>query len=121
MIQCGNLPAGSGGATEGGGAAAGANLTSRWSGSSVEDTLEEVGFKTGRVENLVTLRCNNRSMNQKSSRRRERNSIQHWMDPVLQELEMPPPWGAAATKMAIDAAANRVSLDNIVKMSSAFV
>ena len=43
------------------------------------------------------------------------------MDPVLQELEMPPPWGAAATKMAIDAAANRASLENIVKMSSAFV
>ena len=63
MIECGNLPAVAGSATDGGAAAAGANLTSGWSGRNVEDTLEEIGLRAGRLENLVTLRSN-RSVNQ---------------------------------------------------------
>ena len=50
--------------------------------------------------------------------KRERNNVQHWMDPVLQEFEIIfTPLGTAATKIAIEAVAKRASLENMFKMS----
>ena len=50
--------------------------------------------------------------------KRERNNVQHWMDPVLQEFEITfTPLGTAATKITIEAVAKRASLENMFKMS----
>ena len=43
--------------------------------------------------------------------------IQQWMVPPLQELLIDPGLGRAATKTAMEAAAKRASLENMVKMN----
>jgi hypothetical protein len=93
----------------------GAGKTSGYAGR--DKNAEPCFVLSGAAGSRLEIVAFNNKLNISLCRNRREIDIQQWMVPPLQELLIDPGLGRAATKTAMEAAAKRASLDNMVKMS----